>query len=181
MIEIHNLTSYKYEWIQGAAALLNNAFPHSYTNLDEAKEEVYKCLEKGKIALVAVESSRVVGLISAMTRYGATGWELHPLVVNQEYRGNGIGSRLVKVLEERVTSCGGVTIFLGCDDESGATSLSNCDLYEDTYQKITEIKNLKMHPYEFYQKQGYKIVGVFPDANGIGKPDIWMSKRLTLS
>ena len=29
-----------------------------------------------------------------------------------------------------------------------------------------------------FQKMGYKIVGVFPDANGIGKPDIWMAKRI---
>jgi aminoglycoside 6'-N-acetyltransferase I len=35
-----------------------------------------------------------------------------------------------------------------------------------------------IHPYEFYQKLGYVIVGVIPDANGPGKPDILMAKSL---
>jgi aminoglycoside 6'-N-acetyltransferase I len=45
-------------------------------------------------------------------------------------------------------------------------------------ENIKNIKNLKRHPYEFYQKLGYTIVGVVPDANGIGKPDIVMAKSL---
>jgi len=28
------------------------------------------------------------------------------------------------------------------------------------------------------QNIGYKIVGVLPNANGIGKHDIWMAKRI---
>ncbi|EPU1074472.1 aminoglycoside N-acetyltransferase AAC(6')-Ia, partial [Klebsiella pneumoniae] len=40
------------------------------------------------------------------------------------------------------------------------------------------IKNIKNHPYEFYQKCGYSIVGVIPDANGKRKPDIWMWKKI---
>jgi aminoglycoside 6'-N-acetyltransferase I len=43
---------------------------------------------------------------------------------------------------------------------------------------IVSIRNLKRHPYEFYQKLGYVIVGVIPDANGPGKPDILMAKSL---
>ncbi len=31
---------------------------------------------------------------------------------------------------------------------------------------------------EFYQKVGYTVVGVVPDANGLGKPDILMAKRI---
>jgi len=43
---------------------------------------------------------------------------------------------------------------------------------------IANIRTLKRHPYEFYQWQGYTIVGMFPDTNGTGKPDIIMAKRL---
>ncbi len=40
------------------------------------------------------------------------------------------------------------------------------------------IQNLRGHPYGFYEKQGFVIVGVMPDANGPGKPDILMAKRI---
>jgi aminoglycoside 6'-N-acetyltransferase I len=58
------------------------------------------------------------------------------------------------------------------------TSLSDVDLYENTWEKIRDIRNLKGHPFGFYQKLGYIITGVVPDANGHGKPDIIMSKRV---
>ena len=58
------------------------------------------------------------------------------------------------------------------------TTLSGVSLYPNPWEHIASIKNLKGHPYEFYQKQGYTITGVVPDANGPGKPDILMSKRL---
>jgi aminoglycoside 6'-N-acetyltransferase I len=34
------------------------------------------------------------------------------------------------------------------------------------------------HPFLFYRKLGYVVTGVMPDANGRGRPDIYMSKRL---
>lgn len=46
------------------------------------------------------------------------------------------------------------------------------------FEKMQNVKNLKRHPFEFYQKIGYRIVGGIPDANGIGKPDIFMAKQL---
>jgi aminoglycoside 6'-N-acetyltransferase I len=178
MSQIQTLTLIKYEWIHEAAALLLEAFPHSWSNMEDAVEEIYGCLEGKKIALVAIEDGHTVGFIGAMPQYGKTGWELHPLVVSKAHRGKDIGTNLVAVMEKEVLAHDGVMIYLGSDDEFGTTSLSNCDLFNDTYKRITNITNLNNHPYEFYQKQGYKIVGVFPDANGIGKPDIWMAKRI---
>jgi aminoglycoside 6'-N-acetyltransferase I len=84
----------------------------------------------------------------------------------------------VKDFEEQVRQKNGITILLGTDDENNMTSLSNVDLYENLFEKIAHIKNIKGHPYEFYQKFGYTIIGVIPDANGVGKPDILMAKRV---
>ena len=58
------------------------------------------------------------------------------------------------------------------------TSLSQVDLYKNTWEHITNIRNLKGHPFEFYQKMGFTIIGVIPDANGWNKPDIMMAKRV---
>ena len=36
----------------------------------------------------------------------------------------------------------------------------------------------RRHPFQFYRKLGYVVTGVMPDANGRGRPDIYMSKAL---
>ncbi len=164
------------QFIAEAAEILIECFPHAYS--DCAYEEVKKCLEDDKITIVAIDNGHLIGFIGAIPQYSITGWELHPLVVSKAYQFKGIGTMLIKALEEEVANRGGITIYLGSDDELDKTSLSNTDLYEDTYLKIQNIKNIRNHPYEFYQKMGYKIIGVIPDANGIGKPDIWMAKRV---
>ena len=58
------------------------------------------------------------------------------------------------------------------------TSIGNVDLYPNVFEHLKNITNLKGHSFEFYQKLGYVIIGVIPDANGPGKPDILMAKRL---
>ncbi|WP_408646571.1 GNAT family N-acetyltransferase [Zhenhengia yiwuensis] len=133
------------------AELLVVCFEHAWDTKEEALEDMEKFVQEDRIALVAVEPS---------------------------YQSKGIGTKLVAILEEEVYKQGGIIIYLGTDDEDGRTSLSEGDLFEDTYEKIKNIRNLDRHPYAFYEKQGYKIVGVFPDANGFGKPDIWMAKRI---
>ncbi|MCK5129431.1 MAG: AAC(6')-Ii family aminoglycoside 6'-N-acetyltransferase, partial [Clostridiales bacterium] len=72
----------------------------------------------------------------------------------------------------------GITIYLGSDDETNSTSLGGIDMYPDILEQIKNISNINNHPYEFYQKIGFKIVGICPDANGFGKPDIYMAKRV---
>jgi len=158
-----------------AADVLRDALRYSKAN---AEAEIKRMFSSKRIALAALADSRVVGIIGAIPQYGVTGWELHPLAVLKAYQRRGIGSALVAALEQEVADRGGVTLYLGSDDETGTTSLYGVDLYDDTFGKITNIQNIGGHPFSFYEKLGYKIVGVFPDANGIGKPDIWMAKRI---
>lgn len=158
------------------AELLCDAFPHSYA--ESADEEVASCLEAERVALVAIQDGRVVGFVGAMPQYCNTGWELHPLVVERAARSKGIGTLLIRALEREIASRGGITVYLGTDDEFGQTSLSGADLYDNLWGKIADITNPGKHPYEFYVRNGYAVVGVIPDANGLGKPDIIMAKRL---
>ena len=169
--------------IQQAALLLVDAFrehwPDAWPTLEEGRKEVEEMLETGRICRVAVdEKGNLLGIIGGIPGYDGNVWELHPLAVQPSLQGQGIGRALVKDLEAQVRSRGGLTITLGTDDEDGMTTLSNTDLYENLWEKIRDIGNLKGHPFEFYQKMGYIISGVVPDANGPGKPDILMAKRV---
>ena len=128
---------------------------------------------------MALETSgRVAGWIGGRASYGGRVWELHPLAVRRDCRGQGLGRTLVDDFEEQVRLRGGSTIYLGTDDENDRTSLGGVDLYPDPLAAAAQIQNLGRHPFEFYRKVGFVIVGVLPDANGFGKPDIFMAKRV---
>jgi len=168
--------------IEQAARLLNEEFnkiaPTSWTTMAEAHEEMQESFAPGKISKAAVDDAGIViGWIGGRKQYARV-WELHPLVVRSDCQGQGIGRALVAALEKAVKERGGLTILLGSDDENDLTSLSGIDLYPNLFDKLTNIKNLRGHPYEFYQKIGFSIVGVVPDANGFGKPDILLAKRV---
>ena len=169
--------------IHQAAQLLVDAFrehwPDAWTTFDAGMEELGEMLEAERICRVALdENGQLLGIIGGIPGYDGNVWELHPLAVHPSIQGQGIGRALVADFEEQVRQRGGLTITLGSDDEDSMTSLSNVDLYENTWDKIQNIRNFKGHPFEFYQKLGYVITGVVPDANGRGKPDIIMSKRI---
>ena len=172
------------EIIHQAAQLLMDAFrehwPEAWPAFDEGLKEVQEMLEPERICRVAINDSRnLLGIIGGIPTYDGHVWELHPLAVQPKLQGQGVGRGLVQDFEEQVRQRGGLTITLGSDDEDGMTSLSNVDLLDNTWEKIQHIRNLKGHPFEFYQKLGYVITGVVADANGIGKPDILMSKRVS--
>ena len=169
--------------VQQAAQLLVDAFrehwPDAWPTFEEALEEVHELLQTERICRIAVDEQRyLLGIIGGIHGYDGNVWELHPLAVQPSSQGQGIGRALIEDFEEQVRLRGGLTITLGTDDENGMTSLSNVNLYENLWEKIRDVRNLKNHPFEFYQKMGYVITGVVPDANGRGKPDILMGKRV---
>jgi aminoglycoside 6'-N-acetyltransferase I len=181
--QIRNLTAEDKGAIAQTAAILQDAFrehwPEAWPTPEEATEAVVEMLVPDRIARVAVnDAGEVVGFIGGIPQYDGNVWELHPLAVRPDLQGCGIGRVLVADFEGIVAARGGLTIVLGSDDEDGMTSLSGADLYDGLWDKVKTIKNIKGHPFGFYLRMGYVITGVVPDANGRGKPDIIMGKRV---
>jgi aminoglycoside 6'-N-acetyltransferase I len=102
------------------------------------------------------------------------------LVVKEDARRTGVGRALVAALEERVRGAGALTLYLGTDDDGPApgTSAGGRDLFPDV---LSHAANLRVsdHPAGFYRRMGFEVVGLIPDANGPGKPDILMAKRVS--
>lgn len=181
--EIKTLLASDEDLIRQAAQLLVDAFvehwPGAWQTFEDGLEEVGEMLVQERIFRAAVDDAgTLLGVIGGIPEYDGRVWELHPLAVQPSMQGRGIGRALVEDFETQVRARGGLTITLGTDDEDDMTSLSNVDLYENTWDKIQNVRDLKGHPYTFYQKMGFVITGVVPDANGRGKPDIYMSKRV---
>ena len=166
--------------IEETARVLFDAFQQmSWPTMDDAREEVLGLFGNDTIRRVALDDeAHVLGWIGAISQYENHAWELHPLAVRPDQQRKGVGRALVQDLEACVRERGAITLYLGTDDINNQTSLGGVDLYPNVFEHITRIQNLRNHPYEFYQRMGFVIVGVIPDANGFGKPDILMAKRV---
>jgi aminoglycoside 6'-N-acetyltransferase I len=169
--------------IRQAAAILVEGFaehwPASWPTMESALAEVRDSFGAGRISRIACnDEGEVLGWIGGISTYDGRVWELHPLVVKPEHQGRGIGRALVADLEDQVAERGGLTLWLGSDDVDGMTTLAGVDLFPDLLGHLGGIGNLRGHPYEFYTKLGFSLSGVMPDANGPGKPDIFLAKRV---
>ena len=179
-MEIVNMTTLSEAQIRQAAQILTDSLPMGWPTLQDALNEIEEILVPGNTLLAAVEDGEVLGLGGVLApKYNGNVFELHPLAVRSDKRRQGIGRAIVAALEDEARRQGGLTIYLGADDEvgDGETSLANADLYDDLPGKLAAFQP-GTHQAGFYLKIGYKIVGVMPDANGYGKPDIFMAKRL---
>jgi aminoglycoside 6'-N-acetyltransferase I len=165
-----------------AAAILAEAFPqdNGWPTIQSGLDEI-EWIARAKEGFVraAVEGDDVLGWVGGLPEYRGRVWELHPIVVDTSHRLQGIGRALVAAFEDEARRRGGLTATLGTDDEFGQTSLTDVDLYADLPARIADVRDLgRRHPFLFYRKLGYVVTGLMPDANGRGKPDIYMSKAL---
>lgn len=167
---------------QRCAQLLVEGFrehwPEAWPSLDDALEEVDECRRLGPARIALDDAGIVLGWVGARPEYDGHVWEIHPLVVEQERRGRGIGRALVKDIERLAAQNGVLTLRVGSDDEDAMTSLGGIDVYPDVLRHLAEIEDRNGHPFAFYVRCGFSVVGVIPDANGFGKPDIMLAKRV---
>ena len=169
--------------LKQAAQMLCDELTIGWPTFADAMDEIEMLLndedEPDALFLATVQDGEVVGWGGMLPEYNGNVYELHPLVVRHDQQGKGIGGKLLAAIEEAAKAKGGITLYLGADDEApgGETSFANVDLYDDLPTRISEFKP-GTHQTAFYLKHGYTVVGVVPDANGKGKPDIMMAKAL---
>lgn len=181
LFTIEDLTATDNARIEGAARLLHAAFSPLgvWTTMAEARQEVVDSLIPDRVSRVAIGADgAVVGWIGAIREYDGLVWQLHPIVVDETRRRNGIGRALVLDLEEVLTARGALTLWAGSDDLAGETSLGGIDLYAALPRAFDEVRSWGGHPLPFYHRLGFHVIGVMPDANGPGRPDIFLGKRL---
>jgi aminoglycoside 6'-N-acetyltransferase I len=166
--------------LEQAAVLLAEHFepPQPWPSLESARAEVDRVLDQGFV-LAAVLDSQLLGWIGGLPDYDGRVVELHPLVTDRRHRRQGIGRALVEALASEAGRRGALTITLGTDDLAGHTSLSGIDLYDDVTGHLAAARDHSGgHPMSFYRALGFVVTGVVPDANGRGRPDILMSRRI---
>jgi aminoglycoside 6'-N-acetyltransferase I len=177
-VTIVDLTPAQPDLLEQAAALLVDRMPEGWPTLPDARDHVREMLDPARIVRGAVRGGRLLGWVGGLEHYPDHIWELHPLVVHRDHERRGVGRALVADLERRVAAMGIHSMFVGTDDELGQTSLGGVDLYPDVLARLAALQNLRDHPVGFYQRLGYSVIGVMPDANGFGKPDILLARRL---
>jgi aminoglycoside 6'-N-acetyltransferase I len=155
------------------------ALPSGYRESGTAEAEV--ALRRNQddwLGYAAVDGEHLVGWIGAIRSY-AHGWEIHPLVVAPDRQRCGFGSALLARLEARACRDGVLTLFLGSDDDYGGTTLFGRDLMPDLLgHAATAEATARGHALTFWRRHGYRVVGLLPDVNGPGRPDILLAKRL---
>ncbi len=164
--------------IAQAIGLIEAAFPGWFPDHHGYATEVADALAPDRLCLAATLGDDLLGWVGAIPEYSHA-WELHPLVVRPDAHRRGVGRALVAALEARLHQRGVLTLYLGTDDDGPApgTTAGGIDLFPDPIAHAARLRPLD-HASGFYTRLGYVVIGLLPDANGPGKPDIFMAKRL---
>jgi len=153
--------------------------PSAWHDIGAARDEVATFFgNPERLAFGAFDGETLLGWIGAI-RAASHAWELHPLVVDPGHHGSGIGTRLVGTLENEARRAGICTLWLGTDDDIGGTNIYGKDIYPDVLAHAAAIAPTTVsHPLTFYQRLGFVVTGLLPDATGAGRHDIILAKRI---
>lgn len=150
------------------------------STVSDAMTELHRCVISENLSRMALRDEVPVGWISACP-VNKTVWEIHPLLVDPNTHRQGVGTLLVNEVENILKARGVWTIQVSTSDATNATTLSGKDLYIDPLgelQKLDVTDSKVGHALQFWIRSGYKVVGILPDAEGMGKPSICLAKRL---
>ena len=151
--------------------------PHWLPTLGDAREEVDDATAAGQVARVLFDHEGApIGWASCAHQYDLV-WELHPLLIAPAYHRQGHGKTLARDIEHQAAIRGASVLVLSTADATGATSLSGTDLYVDPIAALSALTLSKDHPVGFWKSIGYSVVGVVPDAEGVGVPSIVLARR----
>ncbi len=118
-----------------------------------------------------------IGWVSAAHDWGRI-WDLHPLIVGIAHQRRGIGRMLVQEVEREAARSGALVLSLSTSDTTHATTLSDVDLFDDPLRHLANIAMRAPHAVQFWQRIGFQLVGMTPDAEGVGQPSLQLAKRL---
>jgi len=140
---------------------------------------VAESLKDGHFSQIAIEDGEVVGWLWGRPLFeGIWAWELRWLIVDQTRPRAGVGRALTESFEAWCQQRNILTIWLMTGEEMGETSLRGADLWADPFTPLATIQPVANSPFAFWQKMGYRFIGVIPDANGKGVPEYLMGKTL---
>jgi aminoglycoside 6'-N-acetyltransferase I len=103
------------------------------------------------------------------------------LLVDPDHQRRGYGRLLVKDIERVAMDAGALTLAVSTSDTTESTTLNGIDLYGDpigALSRIDVVDERAGHAFQFWCKVGYTVVGVLPDAEGLGMPSICLAKRI---
>jgi aminoglycoside 6'-N-acetyltransferase I len=173
--------------IEQAVRIMLESFPDDemWPDLNEKKalETVTNSLDEKNICIGLKVGNELAGWVCLSPMYGKIEneetWNLQPLAVSTKFKGRGFGKILMNEVERLAREKNIIGILLSSGDEADKTSLSDREISgENVIEEIKNIKNYKNHPYEFYQKCGYSIIGIVPNGYGLRRTDIWLWKDI---
>jgi len=183
MAHVHPIDREAHGTIDALAALTLEAFrehaPGWIPDMGAARAEVLESFEPGRFSFyVTDDAGEPAGWVGVIPQGEAPVWEIHPIAVAAGSRGRGCGRRLVEHVERLASDAKIQTLFVGTSDMTGGTSLSGIDLYADPMGAMANVTVERPHPLGFWLRLGYTLVGVLPDREGPGMPDIHLAKRV---
>jgi len=145
----------------------------------DAKRQVLRATEPDRINRVLLSPNATpIGWIGVIPINHGRIWEIHPLAISPAQQGHGYGRMLVQEIERLAAERGVLGLMAGTSDETGATPLYGIDLYQNPFEGLNKLNSIENHPVVFWQKIGFTIVGVVPDAEGRGRPALSLAKRI---